>query len=837
MKKILSLLTAITLTASSTTVVISCSNKPNKPNKEAELLSALNGLNKTFNLSYNSKLELKDNKQEIVNLIYNDLKNKLKDFKNKKEVYNLIQSMKSDLGNHNLLIPDGKTLNPIHFKLFNGQKKVESKAINFIMDKPQNINNAGDLAKAINTIKDTLSLDYSSNLSAQYNKNTIKNILNSRLSYITEAQMNWIKTISSSSPNFVPDDKTINKIKFNITDNQGQKAISNPINFIMKKSGVVPSSKTAAEIVAKIKNKDLWIKTSLGGSTSNKNVQKNILSVLKMVNSNNRVDNSKNLSDPDINAISFKSNNITLNNTLQTINLEVKLKGTTAETSIKVGLNPVTKEKEYAPFFDMGQINKFNLAKIRSSHSINTIIAAFLQHDASKDKPTNQDPVGWSWAGESIDHNPTTYAQYQFLNKFKNNGGQFIISFGGANGTPGWDSKYKFSVSQLTKSFQYIINTYHPKGFDFDIEGSQQNDTAGNINLFKSMENIHQSNPNLSISYTIAVDPISDKKVLNPNFEKSFTALIGTNFKPIINSMAMDFATKVDDMSVPIINSLKGIAQRLTTEANPTWGITNIANAYKILGVTPMLGMNDSGGEISDFNVMMKVAHFASVNKLPLFSNWSLTRDNGSGPNKGGFSASGMYQTPYEFSDLILSTYGDYNENINPVSGTLNLTNYAFFKDAIAIKFQGVANVNSFAIYLDDKKISNANASSQGFAYDNAKMTIGVHKIKVIAYGAQGSSVLSNELTFDNSQDKVLKRPVINFDIHSVYKNAGDLIYYKNKIVKTNWWKNAGADFQPGSYTVLGILSDFTGLSNDFKDNFTNKQIPSWYFHTPPQDM
>ena len=837
MKKILSLLTILTLTASSTTAVNACSKEQHKPTKEAQLLNALNGLNKTFNLSYNSKLELKENKQEIVNLIYNNLKNKLKDFKNEQEVYNLIQSMTSDLGNHHLLIPDGKTLNPIHFKLFNGQKKVESKAINFIMAAPQKISNAEDLAKAINTIKDTLSLEYNKDLSAQNNINTIKNILNSRLSYVSETQMKWIKTITPSSPNFVPDDKTIDKIKFNITDDQGKTATSNGVNFIMKKSGVTPSAKTAAEIVAKIKNKNLWIKTSLGGNTSNQNVQKNILSILKMINSNNRVDNSKNLSDADIGTITFKSNNITLNNTLQTINLEVNLKGTTADTSIKVGLNPVTKEKEYAPFFDMGQINKFNLTKIRSSHGINTIIAAFLQHDASKDKPTHEDPVGWSWAGQTIDHNPTTYAQYQFLNKFRNNGGKFIISFGGANGTPGWDSKYKFSVNQLTTSFQYIINTYKPKGFDFDIEGSQQSDTAGNINLFKSMENIHKSNPNLSISYTIAVDPITDKKILNPNFEKSFTALLNTNFKPIINSMAMDFATKVDDMSVPIINSLKGIAERLTKEANTAWDVSNIANAYKMLGVTPMLGMNDSGGEISDFNVMMKVAHFTSVNKLPLFSNWSLTRDNGSGPNKGGFSASGMYQTPYEFSDLILSTYGDYNENINPVSGTLNLENYAFFKDAIAVKFQGVSNVNSFAIYLDDKKISNANASSQGFAYDDAKMTIGIHKIKVIAYGAQGSSVLSNELTFDNSQDKILKRPVINFDINSVYKNAGDLIYYKNKIVKTKWWKNAGTDFEPGSYTVLGNLNDFSGLSNSFKDNFTNQQIPSWYFHTPPQDM
>ena len=592
---------------------------------------------------------------------------------------------------------------------------------------------------------------------------------------------------------------------------------------------------TAAEIISKVKNKEIWLKTSLGGETNNKYVQENIFYMLKSINSNDINNNEKNLSALEIKAMNITSK-IKLNESLQDVDIQVKINNTSENFKIKVGLNPVVKNKLYAPYFDIGAIHSYNINSIKAKYGINTITAAFLQH-METDKATTADPVGWSWNGVSIDKNPKAQAQFAFLDGYKKVGGNYIISFGGANGVPGWNTSFGFNVEQLVKSFNYIIDTYNPIGFDFDIEGGQMDDTAGNLNLIKSMEKIHKSHPDLKISYTIAVDPIHNPNIIvNPNFNESFKNILNSNFKPIINCMAMDFADPVKNMATPIINSIKGIAKRIKEKGS--WGVTSLKDAYKMIGVTPMLGMNDTLNETANFKNIMDISHFASINKMPLFSNWSLTRDNGNKPGKGGYASSGMYQEPYQFSTNILNCYGDKNENIEPVKGKLKLEKYSFFKHGFSVKFSGVTNAYSYKIYLNNKLITKASSGSKGFSfYNKSYFPIGKNNLQIIALGAQGSTIASNEINFDNSKKDVLNNPIIYFDKTNTYY-PGDLVFYKGQVVKVKWYKNPNSDFAPYQYNVLGTLDKYKdSLSADFIKNFNKGEsaIPSWYFHNSTQ--
>ena len=247
------------------------------------------------------------------------------------------------------------------------------------------------------------------------------------------------------------------------------------------------SSETAQTIAKKIINKTIYMNEVLGTSTTNPHTSQKILSLLKSINSDNLTDNSKNLTNTEIKSIELSST--TLTKQLQTVNATIHgVNQTTAVVPLQIALNPKTPVHDhYAPYFDMLQLSKYNLTSLLKKDQIKTISAAFLQHIAGKDKPTADDPVGWSWGGTSIDKNPKLQAQYIALNNYQKAGGNYYISFGGAAGTPGWASQFNYSVADIQKSLQYIIDLYHPLGLDFDIEGFVQSDTKGNEKLFQAV--------------------------------------------------------------------------------------------------------------------------------------------------------------------------------------------------------------------------------------------------------------------------------------------------------------------------------------------------------------
>ena len=157
---------------------------------------------------------------------------------------------------------------------------------------------------------------------------------------------------------------------------------------------VKPSSETASKIAQKIINKTIYLNSVLGTQTSNPYTAKSILGILKSINSDNIKDNSQNLTKAEVQTISLASVNLTKK--LQTVKATIYgAHNTTAVVNLQIAINPqAPKGSHYAPYFDMGQLYKYNLNTVFSNYQINTVTAAFLQHVAGKDKPTTQDPVG-----------------------------------------------------------------------------------------------------------------------------------------------------------------------------------------------------------------------------------------------------------------------------------------------------------------------------------------------------------------------------------------------------------------------------------------------------------
>ena len=604
-----------------------------------------------------------------------------------------------------------------------------------------------------------------------------------------------------------------------------------------------PTKTKGLTIASKIINKTIYISKNVGNDTSNIYTAQAILKLLKSINSSNTSDNTKNLTMSDLSDSALADATLSTNKTK--VNLTIfKTSKNSVIVPLEIALNPENKTPNhfYAPYFDIGQLYKYknDFATLYNNNGIKALTIAFLQHSPSKDKPTADDPIGLSWAGVSIDKNdPNAAIIANAIQKYNAVGGKSIISFGGSAGITPWASKTVSggagaSVDDIVKSFEFVIKTYNPYGLDFDIEGSQLSDIDGNKNLIQAMNKIKENHPKLYVGYTIAVDPLSDiKTALNPNFLTSWNYLLkNSNFAPVINGMAMDYGSEYDgDMFDPIPMTTKILGRQMVQDANASWNIHNLADAYTHLGMTPMIGNNDTAGQVFTKNDMMKTSHYASVNGFALLSNWSLTRDNGG--RASNYNSDGLFQSKYEFSNIAEKTFGNSSDISVPVSGNLIVAKFGLSQNSIAVSWTGAENVNSYIIKIDGKNVGTASGSSSGYAYYNTKLTKGNHNVEVVALGGLGSFLISNQFTV-NTANSQLTRPLINFDISQIY-HGGELVYYHGAVVLVSWYKNAGSDLNPGQFQKWGPLSDFTNsLSQVAINDFTNGTLPNWYFANDP---
>ena len=76
--------------------------------------------------------------------------------------------------------------------------------------------------------------------------------------------------------------------------------------------------------------------------------------------------------------------------------------------------------------------------------------------------------------------------------------------------------------------------------------------------------------------------------------------------------------------------------------------------------------------------------------------------------------------------------------------------------------------------------MARVNGQSTGYAYYNRNLTQQAHKVKVVAIGAQGSSITSNTFNVDPSKSK-LPKPLLPYNPNIIYQGQ-DYVYYHNQV-------------------------------------------------------
>lgn len=241
----------------------------------------------------------------------------------------------------------------------------------------------------------------------------------------------------------------------------------------------------------------------------------------------------------------------------------------------------------------------------------------------------------------------------------RNQGGDVIISFGGEAGQE--MAQTCTDATSLQAQYQRVINQYHVTHLDFDIEGGEEGDQTSYDRRNTALAALQQANPGLVISFTLpsATTGLLDTSIGLLNNAKSH----GVNFS-IVNLMAMDYGQPDSMMGQEAINAANGFFQQLK-QIFPTKSTSQL---WSMIGLTVLVGQNDTQGEIFSEDNARQVLAFAQQQQLGLLAFWEVSRDNGGCPGNTTDSdmCSGLSQNTFDFVNIFKAFGGGGGGGVTP---------------------------------------------------------------------------------------------------------------------------------------------------------------------------
>ena len=273
----------------------------------------------------------------------------------------------------------------------------------------------------------------------------------------------------------------------------------------------------------------------------------------------------------------------------------------------------------FAPYADTWT-NNITLGGVASSYGTKFFTIAFV------------DGAGCHW---NIGEQSALQSQIATL---RGQGGDVSISFGGytsdLNLTEIGDACS--SPQAAAAQIESVVTTFGVTHLDFDIEANSLTNSPGITRRNQALTQVRSwANGNgtpLSISFTVPVLPSG----LTGDGLNVLNNAVANGFRPdVVNGMAMDYGTSGIQMG----NAADQAVDALAGQVAGALGISTSA-AYGRIGVTPMIGQNDSGGEVFTLADASNLESYAASRGVALLSYWDQNRDNGGCPGQAGASGS-----------------------------------------------------------------------------------------------------------------------------------------------------------------------------------------------------
>ncbi|WP_225447996.1 chitinase [Streptacidiphilus sp. P02-A3a] len=236
------------------------------------------------------------------------------------------------------------------------------------------------------------------------------------------------------------------------------------------------------------------------------------------------------------------------------------------------------------------------------------------------------------------------------IDSLRAQGGDVSVSFGGYGSDSALTelgdacSTPQAAAAQIAS----VVTTFNLSHIDFDIESNSLTNTAGIDRRDKALAQVRSwasSNGRpLSISFTVPASPSG----LGQDGVNLLDNARANGFTPdIVNIMTMDYATSGTEMGNASDQALDATASQVAS----AFGISTAA-AYAKLGNTPMIGQNDSAGEVFTLADAANVESYDASKGIAMLSYWSENRDNGgcAGATAASGTCSGISQNTGDFA-------------------------------------------------------------------------------------------------------------------------------------------------------------------------------------------
>jgi chitinase len=245
-------------------------------------------------------------------------------------------------------------------------------------------------------------------------------------------------------------------------------------------------------------------------------------------------------------------------------------------------------------------------------------------------------------------YDPRTGWQLPEITTLRQAGGDVKISFGGQAGME--LGQACTDVNALTAEYQAVVTAYRLKYIDFDIEGAAVAEPGSIDRRSKAIKKLEAANPGLKVSLTLPVLPSG----LDANGLAVVRSAKANGVKlDVVNVMAMDYGggfsgdsgTLAANAATATRNQLKSVFAGLSDAA-----------AFRMIGITPMLGQNDDGRKFTVANASALVG-YARANHVGELSFWEVTRDRNACTG-ALFKCTNVPQKTFEFSKIFAGYTG-----------------------------------------------------------------------------------------------------------------------------------------------------------------------------------
>ena len=307
----------------------------------------------------------------------------------------------------------------------------------------------------------------------------------------------------------------------------------------------------------------------------------------------------------------------------------------------------------FAPYVDTGLSNT-TLTTVAADYGTKYFELAFV------------DGSGCQW------NMPNSSGWQSQISSLQSEGGDVSVSFGGyTSDTNGTDlGNACSSAAAMATQVEGVVTTLDVSHLDFDIESNELTDSADYTRTAQALAQVESwagsTGRSLDISYTI---PVATTGFTQPGVSV-LQAAVSNGFRPnVVNIMTMDYGSSGTEMGSAADSALDGAAGTVAS----VFGVSSSA-AYAMLGNTPMIGQNDSPGEIFTLSDASTVESYAASKGIAMLSFWSEGRDNGGCPGQTSASStcSGLSQNSGAFTQAFqaFTTGGGGGSTPPPTSST-----------------------------------------------------------------------------------------------------------------------------------------------------------------------